>query len=112
MYHIQDCCEGVSIEDIDGDINDILNNKILLAEEITNCSNDDDISIYQPADFNENDYDSYTWTFYRLATVKGYFIIRWLGTSNGYYSESVCVEESVDKQFVRDLKINKIIENE
>jgi hypothetical protein len=80
MYHEQDCCESVSVEDIVGDLEDLVGSEILLAEEVGGES---------PADFNERDHESVTWTFYKFATRKGYVDIRWLGESNGYYSESV-----------------------
>ena len=83
MYHEQDCCESVYIEDICGDINDLLYSEILEAEDISGtmgipCSQEE----YDP-------YESVTWTFYKIGTRKGSVTIRWCGTSNGYYSESV-----------------------
>ncbi len=86
LYHIQDCCESVNIEDIEGDLTDLLNTPILQSEEVTNDSFVKSFEFdYEP--------ESYTWTFYKLATVKGYVTIRWLGISNGYYSESVSFKE-------------------
>lgn len=93
MYHYQDCCEGVSIVDITGDVDDLLGGKILLAEEVSSC--DDAPPIIGSKTFvpEHQPSESWTWTFYRIATKKGFVVIRWLGESNGYYSESVDFEE-------------------
>ena len=82
MYHSQDCCETVSIEDIVGDLEDLIGSPIIMAEEATSNEN--------PKEWESGYHDdSFTWTFYKLATVKAYVTIRWYGESNGYYSESV-----------------------
>ena len=80
FFHQQDCCENVSIEDVCGDLQDLVGEPLLLAEEVSGET---------PVDFNEREYESVTWTFYKFATRKGYVDVRWLGESNGYYSEGV-----------------------
>ena len=89
MYHSQDCCESVYIEDVCGDLTDLVGSPLLEAEEVSGYT----------ADPLEEWDESFTWTFYKFATRKGYVNIRWYGSSNGYYSESVTVEV-VDKNNV------------
>jgi len=72
MTHYQDCCESVDIEDICGDLSDLVGVPLLQAEEATHSGPDTDS----------------TWTFYKFATIKGVVTVRWYGQSNGYYSET------------------------
>ena len=83
MYHSQSCCENVEVDDIVGDIDDLINAEILGAELVQ--SSDDG----NPKD--QYDY-SYTWSFYKFRTHKGYVDLRWYGSSNGCYSETVDIE--------------------
>lgn len=97
MYHEQNCCEGVWIDDICGDLQDLVGTPILVAEEVSNEMFEEDWKRrekekVEEADSKDEFYwlsDSYTWTFYKLATINGYVDLRWYGESNGYYSESV-----------------------
>lgn len=81
LAHDQRCCEEVYIESVVGDTNDLLNTPILVAEETTNETD-------PPVNTCDGECVSYTWTFYKFATIRGYVDIRWYGTSNGCYSES------------------------
>jgi hypothetical protein len=76
--HSQDCCESVDINDIVGDLQDLVGAPLLIAEEVKGATEPD-----------AEHYESYTYTFYKFATRKGYVDVRWLGESNGYYSEGV-----------------------
>lgn len=81
LYHSQDCCEDVRIESVVGDLADLVGEPLLVAEESSGETPADYKFRYEPK--------SYTWTFYKFATRKGYVDVRWLGESNGFYSESV-----------------------
>lgn len=82
LHHNQDCCEQVYVESVVGDLSDLCGKRspMLVAEEASSPSRDGDADL-------ENT-ESFTWTFYKFATRKGYVDIRFFGSSNGYYGES------------------------
>ena len=71
LYHSQECCESVVINNIKGELDDLLGSPILKVEKWINKR------------------DNETWTLYKLETETSIVEITWLGESNGYYSESV-----------------------
>lgn len=78
LYHEQVCCESVLVEDVCGELADLVGAPLVEAEEVSSYEG-------PKPDYAE----SHTWTFYKFRTAKGSVTIRWLGESNGYYSESV-----------------------
>lgn len=92
MWHSQDCCESVYIESIVGDLEDLIGSPICVAEEVTNSFSEGEPGKDELKPLDEYD-ESYTWTFYKLATIKGSVTIRWYGSSNGWYSERVDFEK-------------------
>lgn len=79
MWHDSDCCETVNLVDADGDVADIIGRPV----KVASCEE------FSPKDQSFYGYDSQTWTFYHLAAGYGTISMRWVGSSNGYYSESV-----------------------
>jgi len=83
LYHEQNCCESVSIEEIKGDLQSLVGSPIIKATEEQSDENPPDLVLIP-------DYqDSFTWTTYHLATENAEVRIRWYGESNGWYSEDV-----------------------
>lgn len=97
MWHQQDCCEEVALEDVVGDWNDIIGSPILVAEEASSRDPAFDNEWWTMHCLKDEPYGDYggsnTWTFYKLATIRGSIDLRWHGNSNGYYSEEVTFAE-------------------
>ena len=83
FWYEHDCCASCNITDIIGDLADLLESPLLVAEEVSSADAERPAGEY---------IESYTWTFYRFATARGTVTVRWLGESNGYYSERVSFE--------------------
>ena len=81
FIHYGQCCESVDLEDVaGGDLADLVGERI---EEIREDSSQDGDP--RPREQSE----SWTWTFYTIRTNRLTLTLRFLGESNGCYSESV-----------------------
>lgn len=80
LYHRQDCCESVAINDICGNPSDLVGEQLYELRK--------QVGGYDDVDHR----GSCTWTFYMIRTLQSTVTIRWLGESNGYYSEEVSEE--------------------
>ncbi len=75
--HEQDCCEQVYLVDFESDLNHYNNTLVTsadVAESDTDADKDDGYSI---------------WTFYKIQTNQGEIWLRFLCSSNGYYSTRI-----------------------
>ena len=85
FYHQQDCCETVLLEDFDITPEWLIDSKIISVEERISRSEEG----VKPL----NNWDeSYTWSFYVIKTSSSTMVLRWYGTSNGWYSETVDID--------------------
>ena len=96
QIYYDDCCASCSVEEIHGDLADMIGVPILMAEEVSSNTPYKELVALRAKEKAEDEYfyvpESETWTFYKMATIKGQVTIRWYGSSNGYYSESPTFE--------------------
>lgn len=76
MVHHQDCCETVYLADVVGSFEDLIGYPLL---EVTESLVEGELE----------GYESSTASYYNFKTVKANVQLRWVGESNGYYSETV-----------------------
>ena len=81
FYHEYNCCESVWLTQVDGISDKIIGSRIVIAEVVTKTG--EDVAI------DTDNYDSVTYSFYKIGTSKGMIDFRFQGVSNGYYSETV-----------------------
>ena len=88
-YHSVDCSEQVSIRTIIGDLSDLIGSPITRAEKTTDPT--DNLP-------EEKDDESFTWTNCIFETSKGRVVMRWYGSSNGYYGETPEFERQTNER--------------
>lgn len=87
LTHEQDCCEAVTLDDVNGDVAALIGAPIVVAEE-------------RVQELGATSDGTATATFYEIRTARGGVTLRWHGESNGYYSEGVDLRAVVDGRIV------------
>lgn len=102
LTHIQECCENVWIESITGELEDLIDNPLIMAEVASQTKCDED------------GFSDQIFYFYKFATVKGYVTIRFVADDTPYYSTEVelkrylvCENNKVEE--IRELPIRDMI---
>lgn len=83
LWHEQDCCEHVVLDEIQGSVATAVGERVLDAVVHRSIDEDEDALSMDLYD------DSFTWTYYTIRTRNATLVFRWYGASNGYYSEEV-----------------------
>jgi hypothetical protein len=83
MYHYQECCEEVFLDNLDvEELKELIGEKILEFTERISAKA----------------YDTVTYTFYTIRTINRSVTFSWKGSSNGCYSENVDIEKISNEQ--------------
>lgn len=96
------CDVKVFIDDVCGDLEFLTGCPLLMAESTTNAGKYANCGALR---------DSFTWTYYKLATRKGYVTITWYGESNGYYREKADFELIENEDYENKKLRKKLIHN-
>ena len=86
VYHEQDCCESVRIVSQDGSFDKLIGNPLIEARDFAVDTGE-----------SESNYDSQTTTTLVFRVDDQTVISRWIGDSNGYYSEGVDIAELINR---------------
>ena len=84
VYHEQDCCETVAISGQDGSFDKLIGKPLIEARDFAVDTTEEGID------------DSQTTTTLVFRVDDQTVISRWIGDSNGYYSESVDIAELIN----------------
>ncbi len=84
--HEQICCEDVELNDFECDVEMIVGAKIISADVAKNKNH-----FSESKDSPNEEFATWTWSFYKIETDKGEIWMRWIGGSNGAYSEEVSI---------------------